>query len=318
MADSHCNVGNTTECQTPRILSQAACEQRRKAQLDRDVVTELLFQRHDWLASESDGRKVAGYIQTIGQLPFYCSFYLEDQVKFYVSACRGKSGGVFNFDATGSVVRDLEHQKRPLYYCMLASDVNIPVLEFISTSHTADTIAYLIKRFLADVRLVTGGSNVKPLHVVTDFSFAVINAILEAFNRSTLGTYLQATFRVMHNKFDEVEVRSRTYVAVCIAHVMKALSVKLTKHEAKKERRQCVLTFFAALARTTTLDEAQEVYRNLYTVLCSPNITPSVMASQTALKKKISSVNEDDTAGSVVDDVGNVGPESDELNSGVN
>ena len=62
MCADECNAGNTTECQTPHIYRQATFEARRKTQLDRDVVIELMFQRDDWLASDAAGKRIKGYI----------------------------------------------------------------------------------------------------------------------------------------------------------------------------------------------------------------------------------------------------------------
>ena len=74
MSNVECNAGNTTVCQSPQIMRQASYEARRRTQLDRDVVTDLMMQREDWIASECENVKIPGFVQIISQIPFFFSF----------------------------------------------------------------------------------------------------------------------------------------------------------------------------------------------------------------------------------------------------
>ena len=178
MSELECVSGNTSHCQTPHVLRQSTYELKRKAQLHRDMVTELMFQRQ---ASEIENEKIQGYIQLIGQFPFYVSVSTEQQAKMFSSLCR----------------------------------------------NNADTIAYIIKRFMADVRTVGGGFNVQPGLVVIDLSYALMNALMDALNHSTLQNYLRFVYQVMSGHCSTTTVRSHTFVGLCIAHMMKTLSVRL-------------------------------------------------------------------------------------------
>ena len=67
----------------------------------------------------------------------------------------------------------------------------MPIAEFITTAHDGNNIAsylFQIKHILLNNKL-----NISPI-VVVDFSRALINALLEVFNRSSLDEYLKWAF----------------------------------------------------------------------------------------------------------------------------
>ena len=103
------------------------------------------------------------------------------------------SGTVY-FDATGTAVKEIPDNKRVLHYSMIPAELNVPVLEFLITQHTTDTIAYLLELFLGDVN---NGVRVKPQEIVVYFSYAIIDACMQAFNKCTIKTYLNLTMTVL-------------------------------------------------------------------------------------------------------------------------
>jgi hypothetical protein len=170
----------------------------------------------------------------------------------------------------------MQGHKRTLFYSMIANEINVPVLEFVSSSHTSDTLSYLMKRFLSDVRLVNGGRSVQARHIVTDFSYAILNSVLDAFNHQTLKKYLHYCFELMKGTHPDAVVRHTTHLALCIAHMFKALSNRLKSMENNRFRRRKVLVLLAVMTTTVTLEQASLMYKHVYTVLCSPNVTEAV------------------------------------------
>ena len=159
------------------------------------------MQWQDWNASQRPcGDTVAGFIHTIGDTPFFCTFYLREQVSMFVERCWSADVVSFHFDATGTVVKDVNDSKLILYYTLIPDDSTMPVFKFLSLSHTTETIAYLLELFCRDVRECTNGTSLQPLYVVTDLSFAIINATLFAFNKCTLMKYLWSTMDVLECK----------------------------------------------------------------------------------------------------------------------
>lgn len=89
--------GNTTACQTAHVISQAIYERNKKQQLHEDVVIELAILQKTWKAAL--GTKLNGFIQGLGLQPFYCLFYIQEQVELYIRQCRSR---VFmHLDSTG-------------------------------------------------------------------------------------------------------------------------------------------------------------------------------------------------------------------------
>jgi len=104
------------------------------------------------------------------------------------------SGTVY-FDATGTAVKEIPDNKRVLHYSMIPAELNVPVLEFLITT---ETIMYLLELFLSDVN---NGVRVKPQEIVVYFSYAIINACMQAFNKCTIKTYLNLTMTVLQRRW---------------------------------------------------------------------------------------------------------------------
>jgi len=92
--------------------------------------------------------------------------------------------------------------------------------------------------FLSDVRNRNFGTVVVPRYVVTDFSYALINAVLLAFNRMTTSEYLQHTYDV-NGDVAEANALLRCYISICVSHMIKATADKLRKRETDAAKRVC-------------------------------------------------------------------------------
>ena len=112
MSDGECEGIDTTVCQTPDVIRQAAHSKRLSDQLHTDMLLELDVQREALNASLS-GRCFNGYIQSVSLFPFTVTFFTEGQIDSYVNYCKEDSSSTVHFDATGSVVKDIPGQKRP-------------------------------------------------------------------------------------------------------------------------------------------------------------------------------------------------------------
>jgi hypothetical protein len=181
MSEIECQSLNTTPCQTPNIIRQAAHGRRVSEQLHSDMLLELDVQREAWNAS-MPGRIMCGYIQSISIVPFCVTFFTEGQIDSYIRYCKEDSSSTVHFDATGSVVKEITGQKRPLYYCMLMAQTSLPVFEFITTTHASFNIRSQLDFFNEKARQINAGRTVNPHYAVTDFSYALIDACLRSFN----------------------------------------------------------------------------------------------------------------------------------------
>jgi hypothetical protein len=213
--------------------------------------------------------------------------------------CCKSSEAALHFDATGTVVKDVPDNKRVLYYSFIPSNQNLPVFEFLSAQQTTETIAYLLDLFNRDVRLCNNGVTVQPRYIVTDFSYALINACLQAFNKCSLSRYLNVAMQVMKWDLSRLNILERTYICLCVAHMMKNFSRTLCRLAPKtidKRRRQYAVIMFALISRTTSLRQAATVYRHVCIVLCSETCTADVVKSQQTLTELLQNGDESLTA----------------------
>ena len=283
MTEPELTAGNMTTCQTPPVLRQAAYESRRSTQLHENPVFELEIARECWQAAIS-GNHVVGYVQQLGFEPFHVVFYTEQQLDAYIQQCKSREGSVLHIDATGSVVKRIAGQKTPYYYCVLLGNGSLPVMDFITSKHDSSWLGGLLNNYNNSVRQVNGGHLVTPRHVVTDFSYAIIHASLQAFNSGMqLGSYLKFCFSALNGRCTTNQLKSITYMSLCVAHMLKAMSVRVTKVCEDKQIRKLTLTVFAALQRTTDLQSASALYRDVAWVLCCPHETAAVVDARLRL-----------------------------------
>jgi len=146
------------------------------------------------LQASTPGVHVSGYIEQLGIHPFHVLFYTEGQIVAYVAQCKSAVGA-----QSISTLRDpssaaFPDKKTTYYYCMLMSDRNLPVLDILSSCHEASWIQGMIMSFNSSVRRVNSGRLVTPKYVVTDFSYALMHACIQAMNEGMqLAGYLQLT-----------------------------------------------------------------------------------------------------------------------------
>jgi hypothetical protein len=196
LSNIECVSGNTTSCQTAAVTRQALHEVNRKSFLHNDMVVEVNMQRES-LEASMPGYRLSGYIQTVSMFPFTVTFYCEAQVKAYIAACKADGDCTVHFDATGSIIRHLPGQKMPLYYCLLLADGSLPIMDMLTTRQTATWLQSVLDGFLANVRSVNNGKAAKPKYIVTDQSFALMNACLRAFNNKSLNEYLHFCYNIL-------------------------------------------------------------------------------------------------------------------------
>jgi hypothetical protein len=128
---------------------------------------------------------------------------------------------VLHLDSTGTVVRRIPEQKQPYLYSAILAGENIPVMEFITTDHRSFSLSAKLEYFLADCREMNHGMVVLPTVIVTDFSYALINAVLISFNKMSLLAYLKLTYESLTSG---KSLKSLTILALCCAHMMKAVA----------------------------------------------------------------------------------------------
>lgn len=131
-------------------------------------------------------------------VPFFAYIFSKEQN----SLLKGLSEVVLHLDATGSIIRKThETDKRVYYYAgviQLSNNQRVcPVFEMVSSVHDASAIANWLLHFKTYyISNKNQWSEFKK--VVTDFSFAFINASVLVFNNIDLAEYLQITLDHLH------------------------------------------------------------------------------------------------------------------------
>jgi hypothetical protein len=278
MNEEEVQAGQTTACQTPAVCRQAVYESRRSENLHESIIHELQMQKST-LQCSMPGHLISGHIHSIGVDPFHVLFFSQAQVERYVEACKSQGGCTVHLDATGSVMCNMSGQKRPMYYCLLLEQNSLPVCEILTTRHTSESVQARLMTFNYYVRVVNSNKLVKPAYVVTDYSFALINASVKCFNDEPLSRYLRRCHDFMTIQSTASAITSTTFLVICHAHIINNVVRRLNSVENDRHKRKLVVILFTALAHTTSLEAACALYNTIHVALCNRRLTDLVAAA---------------------------------------
>lgn len=139
---------------------------------------------------------------------------------------------IWYFDATGSVICDILGEKTPLLYSMVCHDTEtktiLPVFEFITTSHSEDSLAKFLSSLRRRLRREIPSQkyfSLAPI-VVMDFSWASINSVLDAFNLCNIDQYIRWSFDVLFKRGHVTEA-IKVIIYLCSTHMLKLTSNKV-------------------------------------------------------------------------------------------
>jgi hypothetical protein len=132
---------------------------------------------------------------------------------------------ILYFDATGSIIKHINQQKRPFLYSLVFYDKKnhniLPIAEFVTTKHSQINITQYLISLRVFIELNTK-RRFNPRIIVTDQSWALINSVHMAFNNCTTVAYLELCFNVlMSGKKDENYKRTIHYL--CSTHILKVI-----------------------------------------------------------------------------------------------
>lgn len=139
-------------------------------------------------------------------------------------------------EATGSVVCWLPDQKKTCFaLCTCCSCSGwtwsrwtpLPVAEMLTNSHNVPSISSRLLQFLHQIRQFTV---MTISHVETDFSWALMQAVLLAFNEKRHFFQAEEMLGSQPGQAKMKNSKKQTVLHVCAAHVMKAVSGIISKH----------------------------------------------------------------------------------------
>lgn len=133
---------------------------------------------------------------------------------------------------------------------------SFPISELITSSHNVDSI----NSWLSSTRLfledeITNFKWPYFQRIITDKSFANLNALNIAFNRMTLSEYLNLSYNHLTKN---VEIENKVKIHLCCCHVMKIISEDIKAH-IDKEYAGFIIEVFASIFNTDSLDDIKYI-----------------------------------------------------------
>ena len=286
MKQEELSAGHLTHSQTPKVLKQAMWELEKERHGYQSVVNELGYLMEAFKLTLK-GSCVDGYIQDIGVGVFRLPMYLQQQVDAFIEDCKSEDGGVVHIDATGSVIaKNTCRGSAPIFlYSVIVGSNSFPVYDVITNRHSSDWLTQIFTQFMGDVKRCNKGTPITPRHVVLDFSYALIYAVLTVFNRMNITEYLQYVFNVINGKVSNDNIASHTFVSICCAHMIKAVASNLRNCKVSREQRKLTMVIFAALQRCHDMHTAVSLYRNAYVLFCAERQTQAVLDSHQMIRR---------------------------------
>jgi hypothetical protein len=187
---------------------------------------------------------------------------------------------IWYIDATGGIINKIPGQKKPFLYSVVVHDTEkrliFPISEFISTANDAKSIA----SYFADIKLEflkkiprNGLFQVAPI-VVTDFSWGLINAVLETFNNCTATIYINWCFEIIFKESDSILLANimKCIFQLCSVHFLKLIITKVRKikpfadEEKNKKIQNDFIFAFTLLQNSINIEEFTVNFINVYNI----------------------------------------------------
>ena len=215
----------------------------------------------------------SGYVQTSGEWPFTSHFFTENQLNRFVEYCKSEKYSYLHVDATGSVVKKPKNQNAVYFYSMVfkptAGDSSIlPLSSALLCDQSAGAITSYFNCVLG--KLALRSKTARPSFVVIDFSAALLNSALSSFNVENINNHLRRCSNTLAGAYTASQLRSMTFIRLCCSHVMKAFARSLYKIENSKEARRRLMSLFATLLNSNTVDGAFDLYEQIMNIYADP------------------------------------------------
>ena len=204
---------------------------------------------------------------------------------------------VFHLDATGSIVASGGEYARIFLYSIvvpvpITGEPALPVFEWLSDTHSAVFITTRIESWLRTVKSVL----LQPEIIVTDCSWALINAATKAFNKVPIIEQINFQRRLMNG-----EQIKTTSLRLCCSHYIHSLARKLSKKnlsakvthivdnyislhcDSKSQIKKHILDCVGSLLAWQSISQLNDVFVHFVKSICSPTCNDSFRQSMKAL-----------------------------------
>ena len=201
-----------------------------------------------------------------------------------------KSYPIWYFDATGNTFKKIRNQTDPLTYSIVFHDFSrktiMPICDFVTTNHTSDNISVYLK-ILRDILASYG--NLIPQFIVTDFCYALINAIMTIFNSTTIGHYLEWCFKYQINGNFDLKNCMKMRLYLCSTHILKLIIKKTKAIKTADNVQEFFIRCFCLLQNSLTINQFNIFLFNMINIFCNPYADESINISLIYMRDQIKS-----------------------------
>ena len=275
-------------------LQNISCKARKESLGVESTFSQILKLQSDIQVTENAKglvKRVPGYVQSpsISLNGVSVSLFDEALVKLYHLL---SPHDVLFFDASGSFVAPfpwlLNKDGKPMRVLLYALTVRHPagkvppiaLIEHITTSHNIFSIRRMLSN-LKEAEYKIFKKNAKPKLIITDYSKAMIQAVLMELSGETLEAYLKRSYRIVFNKCQPDDF-DRMFIHICSYHVLKINYENIKKEFPGKECTSVVhfgQRFFGRLVSCRNIEDAVNLVKHGLTVMTSYTVTNDVTRS---------------------------------------
>jgi hypothetical protein len=210
---------------------------------------------------------------------------------------------ILHLDATGNIASLGKKQVKPYLYTLTWTKGNYVTgvkvlddqtrlrsfLDFITNDNTTKSISTSLNTWISSLNELTSISKILPDIIITDKSFALINAILISMNQEASVPHLHKLYAIFVEKRNTENIKYFVLILICCNHITKAISTQLHAKVNLKEIRTLSLFSFGLLQNCVEFSTALILWKNIYIIFNSTNKTPMFVAAYNFLISLIES-----------------------------
>jgi hypothetical protein len=205
---------------------------------------------------------------------------------------------IWFIDATGGILKRIVGQKKVLLYSIVMDDKSnkfvCPLADFFSPGHDMKTISsyFQIIRDSLEKFISKRSFQCAPL-IVTDFSWALINAVLRTFNKTSFEAYINWCSNILiEHKIFKIHFLP-TIIFLCYSHFIKMISKKVlkvkkyTNKSNKNKIHKVALYSCAVMQRSPDMKSFSKNLRHCFNIFNTKYESKDTVESLKAIKENV-------------------------------
>ncbi|CAF0933384.1 unnamed protein product, partial [Brachionus calyciflorus] len=237
----------------------------------------------DLLLPETFSNGIKGFVQETAINPFKMTLLSEIQIRMWDMI--QQRNPVWHFDASGLFLNEINDQSKPFLFSIVCHDPVsksfIPIGDFFTPANDALNIQLNLTRI--QQTFLKYKKTYNPSVIVTDFSWASINALLRTFLNCDIIQYLKISFeKAIHfdNSHDYV---FKTKIYLCSTHFLKNViddfDYRTSRIKISSKVRHCFIICFTMLQNSETINEFNENLFHFITIFSQKYLSHICMVS---------------------------------------